>query len=101
MPKAKPQNGPLFDPAAFGLAVDDVMAKRRVSPMRAASEMGIWPSALNRVRKGKPPSVETFLRIYLWMEPKSDLFCSLQSLAAHGLRRGIEQSFEEVEEHDQ
>jgi hypothetical protein len=69
MPKAKPKNGPLFDPTAFGRLIDAAVEKRNVTFLQAAVEIGINSSALHRIRvHGKPPSVETFLRISSWLK---------------------------------
>jgi hypothetical protein len=60
---------PLFDGQAFALEVRLAMARANLSYRGLATEIGSDQANIHRVAKhGKPPSIETFLRLRLWLD---------------------------------
>ena len=58
-----------FDGQAFGLRVRLALARANLSLRKAAAEIEVDQANLHRVAKhGKPPCVETYLRLCEWLE---------------------------------
>jgi predicted transcriptional regulator len=58
---------PLFDPTRFAARVTAAMQRRRLTLRAAAKTSGCDQATFHRVTTGKPPSVETYLRIMRWL----------------------------------
>lgn len=59
---------PLFDGAEFGLRVRMAMARANLSYRQLAKQIGVDQASIHRVAKhGKPPCIETYLRLIRWL----------------------------------
>lgn len=56
----------LFNPKKYGRELHVLLAKHCLSYRMAAKEIGPSSATLHRVCNGKPPDVETYLRIEAW-----------------------------------
>lgn len=60
---------PLFDGQAFGLEVRLSMARANLSLRQLAALIDVDQANIHRVAKhGKPPCVETYLRLREWLD---------------------------------
>ncbi len=57
----------LFNARKFGRTVRGELAAKGLSVRRAAREIGISSATVSRVARGRPPDVESYLRLRLWL----------------------------------
>lgn len=62
---------PLFDPEQFGQRVLAAIKRGGLSLRAAAKAAHCDQATLHRVTTGKPPSVETYLRIDRWLNGRN------------------------------
>lgn len=65
-------NGRLFDPSAFARVLRVRIAELGIDSRTAASQIGVHPSVVCRICKGKQPTVETYLRITRWLASRQE-----------------------------
>lgn len=62
---------PLFDAPAFALEIRLAMAEANISYRQLAALIGSDQASCHRVaKKALPPSIETYLRLKLWLEQR-------------------------------